>query len=104
MAVSMLSEHDATTSRSLRDGSAFSLKLSALIDQLLSGLVDIIAGTGRKTQHLITSNLMSQDAGDTTIDSPEGWTFAFEGGAHILFRHTRQDRRFVPLPSPFPRA
>jgi hypothetical protein len=97
MAVSMISEHSAT-SRSLRDGSAFSLKLSASINQLLSRLVDIIAGTGRKSQPLIIHDLMSQDAGDVTIESPEGWEFAFEGGAHILFRYTRPDRRFVQTP------
>lgn len=31
-----------------------------------------------------------------TIDTPDGWTFAFEGGAHILFRHTTSDQRYVP--------
>jgi len=36
-----------------------------------------------------------------TITSAEGWVFAFEGGAHILFRYTLPDQRFV---SSFPYA
>jgi hypothetical protein len=84
--------------RSFREA-AFSLKLSALIDGVFSGLVDTIAGTGRRTSRQFNSiNLMSQnnEPQELTIDTPEGWVFAFEGGAHILFRHTpTPDRRFV---------
>jgi hypothetical protein len=29
------------------------------------------------------------------INSADGWVFAFEGGAHILFRYTASDARFV---------
>ena len=78
---------------------AFSLKLLALIDGVFSELVDTIAGTGRRTLRQFSSaNLMSQnnESQQLIIDTPEGWVFAFEGGAHILFRHTpTQDRRFV---------
>jgi hypothetical protein len=89
------------------------LKLLAQIDQLFHGLVDIIiAGTGRQSQRQQHSSgtdnghLMSQDACSSavlpSIDSPDGWTFAFEGGAHILFKHApttgQEDPRFVPFP------
>jgi len=30
-----------------------------------------------------------------SIDTAEGWVFAYEGGAHILFRNTLPDPRFV---------
>ena len=88
------------------------LKLLAQIDQLFHSLVDIIiAGTGRQSQRRQPSSgtnngLMSQDPYSSTvlpsIDSPDGWTFAFEGGAHILFKHSpttvQDDPRFVPFP------
>ena len=78
------------------------IKLLAQINHLFSGLVHIIAGTGKQTQqHLSGSdNLMSHDENTAvlTIDSHEGWTFAFEGGAHILFRQTGLDHRFVHFP------
>ena len=84
--------------RFIRDG-AFILKLSALIDQLVAGLVDTVAGTGGKRRHCETAetNLMSQqyESSQLTITSPDGWIFAYEGGAHILFRNTSSDRRFV---------
>lgn len=36
---------------------------------------------------------------DATIERAEGWEFAFEGGAHVLFRYVREDVGFVrPLP------
>jgi hypothetical protein len=87
------------------------LKLLAQIDRLFHGLVDIIiAGTGRNSQRQHssgTNGLMSRDACSSavlpSIDSPDGWTYAFEGGAHILFKHaptTGQDPRFVPFSSP----
>jgi hypothetical protein len=83
---------------SFREG-AFSFKLSALIDGVFSGLLDTVAGTGGRTLRRFNSkNLMSQnnESQALTIDTPEGWVFAFEGGAHILFRHTPTlDRRFV---------
>jgi hypothetical protein len=78
---------------------AFSLNFLALIDGVFSRLVDTIAGTGRRTiRQFNSTNLMSQnnESQELTIDTPEGWVFAFEGGAHILFRHTPTlDRRFV---------
>jgi hypothetical protein len=77
-----------------------SLKLLALID-VFSGLVDTLAGTGKRTQHPIksTEDLMNQKTTDIafTINTSDGWDFAFEGGAHILFRHTTPDQRFVPF-------
>src|SRR2546423_2972245 len=86
----------------LRDAVFSALKLLAQINHLFSGLVHIIAGTGKQTQqHLSGSdNLMSHDENTAvlTIDSHEGWTFAFEGGAHILFRQTGLDHRFVHFP------
>jgi len=82
----------------VRDG-AFSLKLLALIDGVFSGLVDTLAGTGRLSppSSLKATNLMIQKNEDTeeTIDTPDGWSFAFEGGAHILFRNTTSDQRYV---------
>ena len=46
---------------------------------------------------------MSYSAVVATISGHEGWEFAFEGGARILFWHTAVDRRFVltlpPVPS-----
>jgi hypothetical protein len=30
-----------------------------------------------------------------TIESAEGWVFAFEGGAHVLFRYTKVPSKFV---------
>jgi hypothetical protein len=88
--------------RSIRDA-AFSLKLLALIDVVSAGFVDMIAGTGRDPQHrqYNFNNLMNQNNNDQTltIDSADGWVFAFEGGAHILFRHTINDGRFVWIPS-----
>ena len=82
-----------------RDAAAtFSLKLLALIDECFSRLVDTLPGTGRRSLSQFGSkNLMSQsnEDGTLTIQVPDGWVFAFEGGAHILFRHTTGDRRFV---------
>lgn len=75
-----------------------SLKLFALIDQMLSGVVDTLAGTGRRIQrHYSRIDLMSQreEDGQVTVDTADGWVFAYEGGAHILFRHTTKDQRFV---------
>jgi hypothetical protein len=40
-----------------------------------------------------------EDEGGATIDVAEGWVFAYEGGAHILFRHVLQNPRFVLPPS-----
>jgi hypothetical protein len=78
------------------------LGLLAQIDQLFGGLVDIIAGTGSKSRSARNNSLMSPAASKgclARIDSPQGWTFAFEGGAHILFKHMAgQDHRFVPFP------
>jgi hypothetical protein len=97
------SSEDVGSRYSIRDA-VFSLKLLALIDGLFSGLVDIFAGTGRTSQHHNHStpnynnnrmNDLAYDCIHLTITSSNGWVFAFEGGAHILFRHTTKDRRFV---------
>ena len=78
-----------------------SLKLLALID-IFSGLVDTLAGTGKRIQRPLKSpeDSMNQEnpAIEFTIKASDGWDFAFEGGAHILFRHTTPDPRFVPPP------
>jgi hypothetical protein len=92
-------------SHSIHYGATFSLKLLALIDQVFSGLVDTLAGTGRRIQrHYNRVDLMSEREGGTqvTVDTAEGWVFAYEGGAHILFRHTTKDRRFVRISLPLP--
>jgi hypothetical protein len=79
-------------------GATFSLKLLALIDQMFSGLVDTLAGTGRRIhRHYNRVDLMNQREEDklVTVDTADGWVFAYEGGAHILFRHTTRDQHFV---------
>ena len=88
--------------RVIRDGGGFSVKLLTVIDELVSGFVGSIAGAGKKsrgrglcTQELEDEQRMSNSVSVATIDSHEGWEFAFEGGAHILFRHTAGDRQFV---------
>jgi len=88
--------------RVIRDGSGFSVKLLTVIDELVSGFVESIAGAGNKsrergldTQELGDEQRMNHSVVVATISSHEGWEFAFEGGAHILFRHTAGDRRFV---------
>lgn len=84
-----------TQTLGLRNTAFGRLKLLTVIDQLLSGLVDVIAGTGRRTLHSFESDgHMNHDENLLTIDSPDGWVFAYEGGAHILFRHTQPDSRF----------
>ena len=93
--------------RVIRDGSGFSVKLLTVIDELVSGFVESIAGAGNNksrgrglcTQELEDEQRMSNSVSVATIDSHEGWEFAFEGGAHILFRHTAGDRQFVLNPS-----
>ena len=92
------SEAMEAQSRSIIPDAAFSLKLLAPIGQLFSGLVNTIAGTGRGPRGQSNSkNLMDHVQGRNilNITSPDGWVFAFEGGAHILFRHTTSDQRFV---------
>jgi hypothetical protein len=74
-------------SRSFRDA-ALRRKVSQLIDQLLH---TVFSGTGKQKRDLLA---MESDP-VPTIDSPNGWVFAYEGGAHILFRHCRTDPRFV---------
>jgi hypothetical protein len=93
--------------RVIRDGGGFSVKLLTVIDELVSGFVESIAGAGNnksrgrglRTQELEDEQRMSNSVSVATIDSHEGWEFAFEGGAHILFRHTAGDRQFVLTPS-----
>ena len=82
--------------RSFRDG-AFSIKLLALIDMLVFGFVDILAGTGRTTELRAgeDNTVMTHEDEDLVIDSPLDWVFAFEGGAHILFRNTSSNPVFV---------
>ena len=81
-------------SRSFRDG-AFSIKLLALIDQVYFGFVDSLAGTGRSRLLRANDAVMGQKDVELIVDSAEGWVFAFEGGAHILFRHTLKNPKFV---------
>lgn len=87
--------------RVIRDGGGggFSVKLLAVIDELVSGLVEsFIAGPGNKQTRAASAlhGLPMTDMGVVAcIQSHEGWEFAFEGGAHVLFRHTAGDRRFV---------
>lgn len=88
--------------RSFRDG-AFSIKLLALIDQLVFGFVGILAGTGRTTELVVAragedNTVMTHEDEDLSIDSPLDWVFAFEGGAHILFRNTSSSPIFVSSP------
>jgi hypothetical protein len=98
MALATSEGTDVGGSRSFRDA-AFSLKLLALIDFVVSGLGDFIAGTGKvanaSDRCCNDSSLMNGIGDGMTIDSAEGWVFAFEGGAHILFRNTHRDRKFV---------
>ena len=87
--------------RVIRDG-GFSVKLLTVIDELVSGLVEsFIAGSGHKQTRTASAlrGLPMTDRGVVAcIQSHEGWEFAFEGGAHVLFRHTAGDRRFVLFP------
>jgi len=93
----------------MRDGGGgFSVKLLTVIDELVSGFVEsIVAGTGTKqTTRVVGAPFdgaarMTDSGVVACIQSHEGWEFAFEGGAHILFRHTAGDRRFVLFPSFF---
>ena len=103
-----LAESAAEGVRVIRDGGGFSVKLLTVIDELVSGFVESIAGAGNKTrargprtQKLEDEKRMSDGVVVATICSHEGWEFAFEGGAHILFRHTAGDRRFVLTLPPF---
>ena len=92
-----------------RDGGGLiSIKLMTLIDELVSGFVESIAGAGKTSKSNKSEDTSARDDGSNgrqrmtsedvvaSIHSHEGWEFAFEGGAHILFRHTTTDRRFVP--------
>jgi hypothetical protein len=76
-------------SRSFRDA-ALRPKVATLIDLLHHIL---FAGTGRKRP--LTCPIMDNNHLVCTIDSPRGWEFAYEGGAHILFRHVLPHPRFV---------
>lgn len=80
-----------------------------VIDNMFSLLIDFIAGIGSQYIPLSKSEckdnctgVMQEDGRDTLdetiITSAKGWTFAFEGGAHILFRYTGPGRRFVLYP------
>jgi hypothetical protein len=96
------------------DDAAFGQKLFALIRDLFSstptgghsqgGQDRLQGGQGSGLQTAPHSGSMSgaranAEVVDIAIDSAEGWEFAFEGGAHILFRHIRKDVRFVSSPS-----
>jgi len=101
--------------RLFRDGAKS--KLSALIDQILFGFVDtVLSGTGRgkplwpspsgkrgeSTDRGIQGGTGMTDEHDVlSIDSAQGWVFAFEGGAHILFKHTLDNPLFVLNPLSF---
>jgi hypothetical protein len=69
----------------------FSVRLLPLIDEALCGLVECLAGNGRGRagQGMVNRAAMCDEEAEpmTKIDSSDGWEFAFEGGAHILFRH-----------------
>ena len=39
-------------------------------------------------------DIMSEEAQDT-VDAAAGWIFAFEGGAHVLFRYGGRKPNFV---------
>jgi hypothetical protein len=88
------------------DDAAFGQKLFALIRDLFwsttSGGQHSQGGAGTKLQAGPQRGSMSGASAaehvDIAIDSAEGWEFAFEGGAHILFRHIRTDVRFVSPP------
>jgi hypothetical protein len=89
------------------DDAAFGQKLFALIRDLFwtttttatgGELSQGGAGCGVKrapqSGSMSSARAIAEDV-DIAIDSAEGWEFAFEGGAHILFRHIRKDVRFV---------
>jgi hypothetical protein len=81
---SLATSRATSGSRSFRDA-ALRRKVSSLIDVLLHTLQ---AGTGRQKRPVMDDSVV-------TIDSPDGWHFAYEGGAHTLFRYCRADPRFV---------
>jgi hypothetical protein len=89
--------------RSLRDGA---FKLLALIGPVVDGFLELFAGTGRlkprvtlRSEGKVAETAMTLGDGDLIIESPHGWVFAFEGGAHILFRYTLNHPLFVRMPS-----
>jgi hypothetical protein len=96
MNLSAIDSHQLTSSstkvgsRSFRDVVVRG-KVCQLIDILLQ---TIQAGTGRFQPRPL--NRMDDNDVVPVIDSPHGWTFAYEGGAHTLFRNTR-GARFVYL-------
>jgi hypothetical protein len=112
IAITDLSPTTATggETRLFRDGVLRSFKLSALIDQVVVGFVEILSRTGKnkplfaspgpEEDRTLLGEGMTYGDEDLVIESPHGWHFAFEGGAHILFRHTLQNPRFVRSPHP----
>ena len=94
--------------RAIREGGgSISVKLITVIDGLVSGFVESISGAGKTFNSSKRGDTLPPEDGPSgrqrmtsedvvaSIHSHEGWEFAFEGGAHILFRHTAGDHRFV---------
>jgi hypothetical protein len=96
-------------------GFGFSVKLlAASIDEFFAsvwGSTKRVTGVGtsgnRTPENRLCSHTQEKSGGMktlvvATIQSHLEWEFAFEGGAHILFRHIGVDRRFVTLPPSCP--
>jgi hypothetical protein len=96
MNLSAIDSHPLTsTSTKVASRSFCDVVVRGKVSQLIDILVETIqAGTGRR--HPRPLNRMDDNDKVPVIDSPHGWTFAYEGGAHTLFRYTRGDR-FVYL-------
>jgi len=88
------------------EDAAFGVKLLALIRELFctvggGGTVSGSDDRARLLAHrqrrlpMIDEDSKDEEDVDTIIDRPDGWEFAYEGGAHILFRHVSDDTRFV---------
>ena len=91
------------------EDAAFGVKVLALIRELFCtaiGGATVGTGTGNEDRARLLAHrhreppMTDEDSKDekdvdTIIDRPDGWEFAYEGGAHILFRHVSEDTRFV---------
>jgi hypothetical protein len=86
------------------DDAAFGQKLFALIRDLFWSTSHPPHGGAASSEETVAqtrsmSGVRDVEKVEVTIDRAEGWEFAFEGGAHILFRHVRKDVRFVRPPA-----